>query len=120
MTFMAGWNKLKDNWFFVALVALMFIAAIIERGPADGAWAAGAVCYVIALIWFCSVAIPALVLRTRLSWVEWSLLAFAAAFVLLAYVLGFPELIEVGLYGLATGLVLGLFFLFFAWRLRAK
>ena len=117
---MANGNKLKDNWFYGALVALLFAAAMFERGPADGAWVAGAVCYGIALLWFCSVAIPALVLRTRLSCIEWSLLAFAGAFVLLAYVLGFPELIWVGMYGLAAGIVLGLLFLFFAWRLRAK
>ena len=120
MTSNATGNWLKENWFFIALIALLFLAAAVERGPANGAWIAGAVCYVIAIMWFCSVAIPALVLRTRLSWKEWSLLAFASAFVLLAYGLGFPEIIEVGLYGLATGLALGLFFLLFLWRVRAK
>ncbi|CAG4970753.1 hypothetical protein LYB30171_00799 [Lysobacter luteus] len=120
MTSKALGNWLKDNWFFIAMVALLFAAASIERGLVGGAWIAGAVCYVIAVMWFCSVAVPALFLRTRLPWVEWSLFAFASAFALLAYALGFPELIEVGLYGLATGLALGLFFLFYAWRLRAK
>ena len=111
---------LKDTWFFIALVLLLFVAAVVERGLADGAWFAGAICYVVALMWFCSLAVPALFLRTRLSWQEWSLLAFAGAFALLAYALGFSQLIEVGLIGLATGVALGFFFLFFAWRLRSK
>ncbi|WP_457097226.1 hypothetical protein [Lysobacter sp. P5_B9] len=120
MAFKATGNWLKGNWPFIALIALVFAAKIIQHGPLRGAWAAGALCYVISVMVFCSVAVPALVLRTVLSLGEWSLLAFAGAFVLLAYALGHPELIEVGLLGLVTGLVLGLFFLFFAWRRRAR
>ena|SRR5690606_14763606 len=120
MTFKATGRWLKEYWFFIALVTLLFAAAIVERGAINGLWFAGAMSYVIALFWFCSVAVSALVLRTRLGWFEWSLLAFSVAFVLLAYALGFSELIQVGAYGLVPGLFLGLFFLFVAWRQRTE
>lgn len=120
MSFQATGHWLKGNLLFVALIALLFVAAIVERGLIDGLWMAGALCYMGAIMWFCSIAIPATVFRTRLSWPEWSLLAFASCFAVLAYALGVPQLIKVGLFGLATGIVLGVFFLYFAWRVRAK
>src|SRR5690606_8012642 len=101
-------------------IVLLFVLAGVEHGPVKGAWVAGGVCYVLALMYFCAVAIPALVFRTRLTWKEWSLLAFASAFAMLAYLLGFPELVGIGIYGLASGLGLGLFLLFINWRLRVK
>jgi len=120
MEFKAIRHWLKGNWFFVALIVLLFVAAIVEHGLTNGLWMATSSCYVIALMWFCSVAIPAMVFRTRLSWHEWAILAFACGFAGLAFVLDFPALKGVTAIGLATGVALGLFFLFFAWRLRAK
>src|SRR5690606_6921650 len=113
-TAMATVNWMKENWLFILLFVVLYVAAASKHGPVNGAWIAGAVFYVMALMWFCSLAIPALFLGTRLSWKDWLLLSFAGAYALLAYCLGFQELIEVGVYGLTTGLFLGLLLLFFS------
>jgi putative exporter of polyketide antibiotics len=108
----------KDNGLFIALIAALFVAAIIENGVESGILIAAGVCYVLAVLRFCAAAIPALILRDRLSRADWSCLGFAIGFVLVAHALGFPDMVELGLFGVVCGSILGLYFLFVSTRSR--
>jgi hypothetical protein len=111
-------KRIKDNWTSLALIALLFIVLIVQNGVVGGIRAAVASCYVLALFCFCAASIPALILRHRLSWIDWSCLGFAIIFVIAAYALGFPEMIEVGLYGVVCGSIFGLYLLYLESRSR--
>ncbi|MGO4549765.1 hypothetical protein AB4059_01495 [Lysobacter sp. 2RAF19] len=114
-----GW--IKSNWLLTALVALLFAAAMFEEGIANGAWFAAGACYLLAVRWFCFRAISAMALRLPLSWRDWSLLGFAAAFAALAYAARHPKLAIVGgLVGLILGAASGLLSVIYAPQRRQK
>lgn len=109
-------KRLKSNGLSIALIALLFVVSIVENGFEGGMWVAVGSCYALALFCFCAAAVPALILRHRLSWIDWSCLGFAIVFVLAAHALGAAEVIEVGLYGVVCGSIFGLYLLYLETR----